>query len=152
VRARVSRLALTSTYRLIEHSGLFTSHSAPAAQLEGERLAVSSEQTAVPGSPSSFNITMMPALYVQITAPTLKQVPHPYSPTVQQRGGTRTLKPSRIMRNFQFNEPAANSGNHAPRLAPDLQLLMPSRKTQENQGECGQQAMAHPRNPKTPAS
>jgi hypothetical protein len=65
---------------------------------------------------------MTPALHVQITAPPPEQVPHSYSPTVQQRGGTRILKPSRIMRNFQFNEPAANSGNHTPRLVPDLQL------------------------------
>ena len=65
---------------------------------------------------------MMPTLHVQITAPALEQVPHPYSPTVQQHGGARILKPLRIMHNFQFNELAANSGYHTPCLVPDLQL------------------------------
>ena len=82
--------------------------------------------------PSSFNMPMRPALHVQTAAPAPEQVPHPYSPTAQQRSGTRILNLSCIARSFQSNEPAANSGNHAPRLTPDLQL--PSRKTQENQG------------------
>jgi hypothetical protein len=83
---------------------------------------VSSKQTAAPGTSSSFNMPMRPALHVQTAAPAPEQVPHPYSPTVQQRSGTRILKLSCIVRSFQPNEPAGNSGNHAPRLTPDLQL------------------------------
>lgn len=33
------------------------------------------------------------------------------------------LKSSHIVHSFQSNELAANSGNHAPRLTPGLQLL-----------------------------
>lgn len=101
-------------------------HLDTAPLLEGEerrRAIRSSEQAAAPTTSSNFNTLKSPPLHAQATPAAPERAPDPHIPSVQPCGSSRTHIPSRIERNLnpQPSERLAQSGTHAPRLAPSLQ-------------------------------
>jgi len=101
-------------------------HDAQAGQLEGEemrRLTAGSEQTAVPGTPPTFNAPKSPTTPSKATPPALKDAEDPDSPPVQVPRIACVPKPLRIVRklNPQPGGGVAHPGSHDPHLAPRSQ-------------------------------
>jgi len=98
-------------------------HDARAGQLEGEemrRSTTGSKQTAVPGTPSTFNAPKLPATPSKAMPPALKDAEDPDSPPVQVPRTAHVPKPSRIVckSNPQPGGGVAHPGSHDPHLAP----------------------------------
>jgi len=97
-----------------------------ASQLEGEEKRTSttgSEQTAVLGTPSTFNAPKSPTMPQKAMPPAPKHVGDPDSPPVQVPRTTHIHKPLHIMRklNPQPGGGVAHLGSHDPHLMPCLQ-------------------------------
>jgi len=84
------------------------------------RSTTGSEQTAAPGTPSTFNTPKSPATPSKATPPALTDAEDPDSPPVQVPRTARVPKPSHIMRksNPQPGGGVAHLGSHDPHLAP----------------------------------
>jgi len=98
-------------------------HDMRAGQLEGEemrRSTAGSEQTAAPGTPSTFNAPKSPATPSKATPPALKDAEDPDSLPVQVPRSAHVPKPSRIVckSNPQPGRGVAHPGSHDPHLMP----------------------------------
>jgi len=87
------------------------------------RSTAGSEQTAAPGTPSTFNAPKSPATPSKATPPALKDAEDPDSPPVQVPRAARVPKPLCIVckSNPQPGRGVAHLGSHDPHLTPRSQ-------------------------------